>query len=110
MEEDVSGELHLKQVAANLYNKGDYFQNAREWFYQKYLLQYRLRSIFIILSCFVCVITFLSFYLVIAELSAPKILSGVVDNNLDQRYPIKIHQIQIHIKERPKTPTASCPW
>ena len=84
---------NIPDVVRNLYIKGDYFQNAREWFYQKYLMQYRMRSIFIIVSCFVCVVTFLSFYLVIAELLSPQVLSGVLHNHLDQKYPIKVNKV-----------------
>lgn len=87
---------NIKEVVANLYNKGDYFQNSKEWFYQKYLLQYRLRSIFIIVSCIVSLMTCLSFYLVMRELVRPQTLSGVIHNDLNQKYSVKISKIKNH--------------
>jgi|GEM_PF-3328659 hypothetical protein len=88
-----TAEPSIQSVASDMYINDEYFKNAREWFFQKYLMQYKMRSVFILISGFICIITTFALYLLFSEIMKPSSINGVVVNPVSPQTALHIKKI-----------------
>jgi len=86
-------EATMQSVASDMYINDEYFRNAKEWYFQKYLMQYKMRSVFILVSAFICVITGFTIFLLLSEIMMPKSVQGVIQNPISPSVPLRIKKV-----------------
>jgi type IV secretory pathway component VirB8 len=86
--------INIPAVITSMYEDESYFKEAREWYYLKYLSQYRSRSVFILLSAGISIVTIFILVVLTKQAVNHRNVSGVITNAIDPSQPLKIVKIQ----------------
>jgi hypothetical protein len=91
-------DIDYHKEASEAYKEGKYFNEAKEWYFEKYLSQYKSRSVFIIISIFCGLVFLITSNVFLKGILAVKNYSGVlqIDRKTESKGVLRMEKLPHH--------------